>query len=283
MPIEIVCPSGLAGKVRGFKAKEAAMLADTKALREGATYESILSACWLETTDPGPYAWLKAEEGAPKPAVDWMKALACDRFWSLLKIRAATYGDEYVFTLSCQNVDCKAKIDWELNLSDLPVKQLPQTSRVVLAAGDNEFSTTLGDGKACKFRLQTGAGEVGAARLLRQASGRLGTGRGAALIQVLASRIVEVEGIGKKKNVRDANEPDPLIEYLGDLEMVDLIDLTETLDEADGGVETTINVECQECLLEQRVELPLGVEFFLPKKRKNQPASSQSGTASSTP
>lgn len=281
MPIDIVCPSGLAGSVRGFKAKEAAMLADAKALREGATYGSILAGCWLATTNAGPYALEQPVRELDAPLLakpDWPKTLECDRFWTLLKIRAATYGDNYEFTVQCQDTDCKAKIEWQLLLSDLPYRALPASSLAQLKVA-NEFTCTLPDGKACKFRLQTGEGSADAGKIIRRGRSLQGVGRGPALIHVLASRILTIDGVGKKKRLNDPNEPDPMVEYLGELDMPDLIELTEVLDEADGGVETTIEIECQECSSIQRVELPLGVEFFLPKKKRKD--SLQSATDSS--
>ena len=51
----IVCPSGLAGEVRGLRGKEGKLLADRAAARAGATFDQILAGCWLATADPGVY------------------------------------------------------------------------------------------------------------------------------------------------------------------------------------------------------------------------------------
>ncbi|TBR17479.1 MAG: hypothetical protein EPO57_09100 [Chitinophagaceae bacterium] len=248
MPTIITCPSSLKGEVRGFKAKEANLLADRVALKKGIAFEGILAGCWLNTVDPGPYSWLN---GGP---VDWSKVLVCDRFWTMLKIRAATYGDEYSFKVQCQNGMCGETIEWELNLSDLPVKELPQSSIDILKAGENKFETTLDDGLKCWFKLQDGAGEMAAANILRASQSQL-------IVAALSARILEIEGVDSKK-------PALKRAYLENMEMRELMRLLDIFDEADGGVSTDIDVECPKCGTVQQVSLPLGRDFFLPRAKK---------------
>ncbi len=253
MELQVTCPSGLSGRVRGFKAKEANVLADKRAMKDGSAFDVLLGNCWLETTNPGPYSWLTKREDGTYPKVDWSKALVCDRFWALLKIRQAAYGKDYAFKVSCQNrPDCKTVIDWELDLADLPVKELPKESRAQLLEGENSFEVTLPDGKKCNFRLQTGAGEkLAMAAVNRQ--------QATAITAALNSRIVSIEGItGARERLA----------YLEELDMERIIELVETFDSFDGGTETDIEIECPECGLIQAVSLPLGQEFFLPSRKK---------------
>ena len=143
---EIVCPSGLAGRVRGLKGKEFKLLGDKKAVRSGEAFDKIKRACWIETSDVGPYSF---EE--PR----WNDVLVCDRFYVLIAIRLATYPDEeYPFKVYCENDKCQAPIDWEVPLDELPVKMLPKESRENFKNG-NKFPTTLG-GKEIMFKLGTG-------------------------------------------------------------------------------------------------------------------------------
>lgn len=253
MEMQVTCPSGLSGRVRGFKAKEANVLADKRAMKDGSAFDVLLRNCWLETVNPGPYSWLTKGEGGSYPPVDWSKALVCDRFWALLKIRQATYGKDYVFKVSCQNKpDCKTVIEWEIDLADLPVKELPKESRAQLLEGENSFEVILPDGKKCHFKLQTGAGEKLAIAAVNkhQADG---------VTAALNSRIVSIEGI---------TGPRERLAYLGELDMPQLIELVETFDSFDGGTETDIDIECPDCGLVQPVALPLGQEFFLPSRKK---------------
>jgi len=252
--VEVVCPSGLRGMVRGWKTKEANILASKNNARDGTSMDRVLANCWLETLEPGPYG------DAINGKLDWSKVLLCDRFVTLLQIRVATYGKEYAFTLQCEDRTlCGKRIEWEIDLTDLPVKALPDESRDKIASGENKFEAVLEHGamagKKVYFHLQTGAHEKRSARMVEGQETRL-------IVAALATRIIEVEGL----------EKGALVRFLDDLEMADLIGLMEAFDAADGGVETTIEVDCPHCGLLQEVNLPFGREYFLPMPRKVRPA-----------
>jgi|SRR5579884_2481333 len=244
MSTHIVCPSGLAGEIRGLKGKEGKLLADRAAARAGSTFEKILSGCWLSTTDPALY---DVPEGG---ALDWSKVLVADRFYALLQIRALTFGEEYAFSVQCQSAGCRERFEWTLNLKDLPVAPLSDAAKAAFKAG-NRFETKLHDGKKVWFRLMTGADEIRAAGVLR-------AGRDGMLLTALALRIVEIEGVPDTDKRK----------FLDDMEMADAAALLDRFDEADGGVETTIEVECPSCMGVQEVQLPFERGFFLPRKAR---------------
>ena len=241
MSTHIVCPSGLAGEIRGLKGKEGKLLSDRTSARAGATFEKIFAGCWIATTDPGIY-----DLPADGP-LDWSKVLVADRFYTLLQIRARTFGDEYAFSVQCQSQACRERFEWTLNLQELPVVPLSEAAKAAFKAG-NRFETTLPhDGRKVWFRLMTGADEVRAASVLK--AGRDGT-----LLTALALRIVEIEDVPDHDKRK----------FLDDMELADAAALLDRFDEADGGVETSIEVECQACLGVQYVELPFERGFFLP-------------------
>jgi hypothetical protein len=247
MELDVVCPSGLAGRIRGWKTKEANILANRKNARAGLSFDSILQSCWLSTTDQGIYTF----EGKP----DWRDVLLCDRFWVLLRMRAATYGDEYEFDVQCQDRQiCGKKIPWECNLSELPFSRLPEESREKIRAGDNRFGAQvmIGDeSHTIYFHLQTGKHERKAAKLVEGQDTRL-------VVAALAARIDEVEGVPKGG----------LVHFLDELDMGDLMRLLDEFDAADGGVDTTIEIECPHCGLLQDVELPFDRGFFMPRRHR---------------
>ena len=72
------------------------------------------------------------------------------------------------------------------------------------------------------------------------------------------SRIVEIDGVEKGK----------LTAFIDDLEMADISAMMDAFDESDGGIESTIEVECSACGELQLVELPLEREFWLPRAKK---------------
>jgi len=244
MSTNIVCPSGLAGEIRGLKGKEGKLLSDRVAARAGSTFEKILAGCWLSTTDAAIY------DVPERAALDWSKVLVADRFYALLQIRALTFGDEYAFAVQCQSASCRERFEWTLNLKDLPVRPLSDAAKAAIEAG-NRFETKLPhDGRRVWFRLMTGADEVRAASVLRAAKDGM-------LLTALALRIVEIEGVPDTDKRK----------FLDEMEMADAAALLDQFDEADGGVETSIEVECPSCMGVQEVQLPFERGFFLPRSK----------------
>jgi len=249
----ITCPSGLTGKIRGMKVREERILADRQLAKGGGQVDALLSACWEDTVDPGPYS---LSDGP----LDWSKVLQGDRFFALLQVRIATYGPTYAFSVPCQRDACRAKIDWEIDLSELPVKALSDASRTAFAAG-NRFQASLPDGRKVWVRLLTGEDERKLPQLRRAAPDRMLSG-------LLTHRVLEVEGIEAREKRR----------FLEDLSMADATYLFDEFDRHDCGVETRIDIECPECGAEQEVELPFeGRAFFLPTKKTQTRSASSRG------
>jgi hypothetical protein len=239
---ELHCPSGLEGLVRGMKVREERVLSDRKLAKAGSQLEELLSSCWETTTEVGPY------DLRDRP-IDWGSILQGDRFFALLNIRALTYGPEYGFAVSCRS--CRARIEWEVDLTKLPIRPLSPESRASFMAG-NRFETTLPDaGKRVWFKLLTGDDERKLPALQRAAPDRL-------LSSVLAYRVLEVEGVDPKEKRA----------FLEDLTLRDADFLVDEFDRVDCGVDTTIEVECPECREIQDVDLPFDSAFFLPGKER---------------
>ena len=233
----VVCPSGLAGRVRGLRVKEEQILTDRALARAGGQVDALLAACWEETTDPGPYTF----DGKP----DWGRVLVADRFVALVQIRIATYGPSYAFHLPCER--CGERIEWELGLDALPVRALSLASRQAFAGG-NRFATMLTEAaREVWFRLLVGADEKKLPQL-RQAN------RDKVLSASLAHRVIEIAGVAEKD--RRA--------FLEELSLRDVAALLAEVDRVDGGIETTIDIECGACLAVQEVELPFQGSFLLP-------------------
>ncbi|MCG8420104.1 MAG: hypothetical protein MJE77_19415 [Proteobacteria bacterium] len=240
----ITCPSGLTGRIRGMKVREERILADRKLAKSGGQMDELLAACWQQTQDVGPYDFGKSD-------IDWGAVLQGDRFYALLQIRAATYGSDYAFAVPCENEACRARIEWELDLRDLPVRSLSKASRTALVNG-NRFEATLPDaGKRVWFQLLTGADERKLPKVRRHAGDRL-------LSALLAFQILEIEGV----------EPRGKRAFVEDLTLRDADFLVDEFDRVDCGVDTTIEIECAECFATQDVNLPFGRNFFLPGKER---------------
>ncbi|MCA9558905.1 MAG: hypothetical protein KC583_10115, partial [Myxococcales bacterium] len=204
----------------------------------------LLAACWEETLDAGPYDF-------GEKAVDRGRVLQGDRFFALLQVRALTYGPAYAFAVACQNDACRSRIEWELDLNELPVRARSEESRAAFLNG-NRFETVLPDaGKRVWFRLLTGADERKIPQLRRGAGDRL-------LSAMLAFRVVEVEGVEPRERRR----------FIEDLTMRDADFLVDEFDRVDCGVDTTIEIECPECFAAQEVDLPFDRTFFMPGRER---------------
>lgn len=243
-----------------MKVREERVLADRKLARSGGQVDELLTACWEETVDPGPYTFAEGTK------LDVSKILQGDRFFALLMIRSLTYGPEYAFGVSCRNDSCHQSIDWELDLTKLPVRALPDESRAAFLAG-NRFETTLPDsGKRLRFRLLTGEDERKLPALQRAAPDKL-------LSAVLTYRILDIDGVeaGQKRA------------FLEDLSMRDADYLVDEFDRVDCGVDTTIEIECPACAQVQEIELPFDKGFFLPAKERTARRKARSSSSPTCP
>lgn len=258
---DVKAPSGLKGLVRGLKGKEANLLADRVLARKLTTFDEVLNNCWLKTEDGGRLAEhyaakLRGSEDVPR--LDWSKVLIGDRTVALVQIRIATYGPKYVFKRKCES--CGESFECELDLeTELDYKELPEESIQKFLDG-NRFPAEFPDGTKFVFSLSTGASE-------RQAAKRADKKKDEKITVSLSERIVEIDGIGENKRKIRA--------YLEDVDLSDQYDIIDILDEADGGYETDIEVECSECGWEQIIRLPFGADFWTRPKRLRRKAAEE--------
>lgn len=248
----IECPSGLIGEIRGLKVREFNILADRRLAKDGGQIDAILTSCWTQTVDAGPYDF-------GDKTIDWNKVLQGDRFFALLRVRALSLGNTYPFAAVCLNDSCRHRFEWELSLDELVVRMLDEETRETFRAG-NRFETRLpGAGKRVWFRLAVGADERRFAKIRQQSRNRLWSA-------MLTMRILEIEDVKDSEKRR----------FIEDLEIADAEYLRSEFDRVDCGVDTTVEIECPECLNLQDVDLPFDQRFFLGKQRtgKEGPAGS---------
>jgi hypothetical protein len=244
MQRNVQCPTGFSGVVRPLKLREANVLADDKLVRSGETLDQTLAACWLETTDPGPYEFPAG--GRP----NWKKVLIADRFFTILQLRIATHGPEYAFRAQCSKPQCRMTFEWSIHLeNDLTIQPMPEEAREIVRAGNRFEARLQSSGKRVVFQLLDGDAEAQAAKQLR-------TNRHRKVTVAMAARIVEIEGVPSSDKYR----------FLEDMDLGEMSDLLHQMDAFDGGVETAIDVECPECMEVQEINLPLDKGFWLPKK-----------------
>jgi hypothetical protein len=249
---KVEAPSGLKGVVRGLKGKEANVLADKVLARRLGTFDKILESCWVETEDGGPLAGVYlGTDGAP----DWGKVLLGDRMFVLLQIRIATRGADYSFKHKCSS--CDESYEWGLNLDkDLRVEKYSEAA-LRTYQNDNRFEAEMPDGTKFWFSLSNGDDERDAAKRIKKKKDELVT-------VSLSERIIEIEGIGTNKKAIRA--------FLEEVDLDDQYEIIDTMDEADAGVVTDIEVECPECGNEDLVRLPFVGDFWISQRRRRKRA-----------
>lgn len=235
-------PSGLSIELRGLRGKEGQLLASREASKNGTLFHQILKGCCLSVSDEGPY-----QLGGQLP--QWDRMLVGDTLAAMLAVRTITYDDLYPFKVQCESAACREPFEWEVRLSELPVRQLADADRT-LFQGENRFPGSFSsDEKPFTYRLLIGSDTQKLIKLTAAA-------RQDQLIASLMVRIVEIEGVhsnGKRK-------------YLEDRPLGDLNDAVIAMDAHDCGVETDFEVECSHCGHRQEIRLPLAREFWLPGK-----------------
>lgn len=254
--MEIKCPSGLAGVIRGMKGREAQAFVDPQLVRTHGSMDAMLSNCWTETSAIGPYAIKDGDK------VPWNVALLGDRFHAMVEIRGATFGYDYDFNVKCES--CEKQYGWELNLRDLPRKELPAASFEKIQAGDNRFDIELPDGKVLTFKLGTGVEEIAIAKM----KGGAGSTKKLGPVDAIWVQTLSIMSLAEEKPTPIPGGPFGMKKYLEDVDYPELLTILEKMQEHDCGVETKIETFCEFCGWQQWIELPFQRSFFEPRRKK---------------
>ncbi len=243
--IFVETPSGLTGTLRGMQGSEVDYFANKKNTKRGGLGSKILERLWVKTEAPG-RAYTVADDGA----IDWDTTLRGDRFYLYLMARVATFGPIYSFQLTCPHSDCEQSFYHDLNLLDLDLQ--PYSTKSINCFRDDNRFVTNALGFDVGFQLVTGRIETKLDAVERKSKQER-------MSAALAQRILSVEAIG--------DDREKIQEWLRGLDQYDLLELTESMDDSDGGYETSIDVECPWCQeVIEEVELPLD-HLFKPDRR----------------
>lgn len=243
---EIVCPSGMTGEIRKYKVGDLSVFTDRSARRRGADVEAqLVKAIWQRTTGRGPYSF----EGDQPP---WTgDVLYGDRFYSMIQARILTRGTSYMFRVQCDNGICERPFDWEIDLNDMVVQELPDSSKKKLEQG-NLFETPLPGGDKVGWSLLTG-------RVQRRTKEYVQEHGVSSMAVMYAARLKHINGDRTARS---------FVPYMTEMGLEDFSALERAMVEADCGYETSIEVECPECHRIQEVELPMGRDFFLESRSR---------------
>lgn len=202
--------------------------------------DMLIAAC---TVSIGPYSGNELKSKLPD-------LLEGDRIALLLRIRTASHGPTYPFVFTCPREDCQHSDIYDVNLDTLDKK-----SMVFEAYGDHRVE--LPSGKVVVWRPMDG-------RASRELSAMLKTNvefrnqfKENKMTAYLLSRLVEVDGASANlDNVRAITSRDRDF-------------LRAQIDDLEGGIDTTVQIECsgKKCQgrKEMDVELNIGQGgFFFP-------------------
>lgn len=266
MSKQITCPSGMKLTIRGMKAKEMVHLQDRKLAKNGTVIDKLLAACIESTDDFGPY------EEADSGFVSLDTMLLGDKFYTLIMVRAATFGDVLKLQTDCKNSSCEKPYDVAIKLSELPIKSLSEEDAERVRAGELMTCQVPSTGQTVKYRPASGRDEKLAAKAQDDENPALA---------IVACRIVEIEGVETKEQygarmllkAQAAGNADKIREpfvgvrgFLDDLPLDDFYALAEAMEQHDCGVETKIEAECPACSYKQEERLKLGANFWKPTK-----------------
>lgn len=235
--LEVVCPSGLKGRLRGMKVKDEQIFLDPKYRKSGSALTQVLQTCWESTLEPGPY----------KNEINWNYVALADRYFSLIQLRIASYGEDFDFEVTCDA--CAHNFGWGVNLNELDIIPMSSEGKAYLATGI-PIAVKLSCGDIVKMRIPNGTDESYIANLGPKDRARH-------LTLHLARRIVEINGKTIWSDVVEEVEELPA-KYAGEL--------WNAIDDHEGGVDTSFMIECPKCDREQRVSLPFTPAFFSNRK-----------------
>ena len=248
---EHTLPSGLSGIIAPWKTGDLAVFTDRRLARmPGPTFEAELAKrSWRSTTELGPYTF----DGRPT----WMRdVLQGDLFDVTRMARILTWGAMYPTDFQCRGKFCEHKIEVDVNLADMKIKHLSEEAAQMFVNG-NRFPFTVPDcGTEILYSLPTGASAVRADKLAKQ--------HGRHIHVMLAARLVSVQGV---------ESPGRFVDWMANLSASDGIAVEEEMDRLNPGVDTSVDVICEECGLAQSHDVPFGPSFFTPERRKKKTSS----------
>lgn len=159
-----------------------------------------------------------------------------DRVAMLFAIRRATIGDALPMRHECPNKECRTKSLFVVNLSDLKIQKMADPMKRV-------YDVTLPSGRTVRFRVSTGEDEARTAKFLKK-------DKMDAVSQMMLMRLDLLDG-----------QP-PSLEMLKKMGMKDRSFLRREFNRVEGGVDTSIDLECPKCGTEWTTELNVSANSF---------------------
>ncbi len=242
--LQVVAPSGLAVTVREFKVEDEDLLGDKAAIKNGSVLANLLTAITVSLDAPGPYRFTGSTP-------DWRQVLQGDAMTVILRNRIATWPDEvYDHKQPCANRVCREPVNVGIVMEQIPVRALPASSIPHVTQGVPIHALLPRSKVKVGFKLLREKDSKDLAKINKdQASHRSSA--------YLRYRLVEVDGVPEPK----------WSEWIRDLPAADAAFLRHSFDQADCGLDTTLELHCEACNHTWTEEVVLGTGFLFPKYR----------------
>jgi hypothetical protein len=164
-----------------------------------------------------------------------------DRTYVMFMLRRLSLGDYYPFRAVCPSFGCQAQGTYSVNLAELEIKKMPEPKKRTY-----EFELPRSK-KMAVVRIATGATE---------------------------EETSKIKGIDDKMSLNMLSKLElldgkpPVMDDVKALPLMDRNFLRDVFDEIDGGVETDVELRCQECGREfTQVVDPGQRDFFFPSRQ----------------
>jgi hypothetical protein len=219
--------------VRPMTIAEEKVLATPRLVKSGQAIDKIFESCIHENVNPD-------------------KLLSVDRTFLLFYIRGISYGSGYEVTLKCPA--CSQQFDEEINLDSLRVDKAPDgyNDDIHVVLPESELNAW--------YRLPRGVDEKNLNVHRKQMAKGFGN-------QILDDTIVRrnIILVNKIEHFTERVEIEQIINNLG---VKDSNYLRDQISNPSFGIDTNIGLTCPYCFNEWEMDLPIDVNFFFPKTKK---------------
>lgn len=162
--------------------------------------------------------------------------LVGDRIFLLFAIRRVTLGNELPIREQCPDKACRTKTMFSIDLSQLEIRTMPEPMKRV-------YDVTTPSGRAVRFRVSTGNDEARVNKMAKKE-------REDAISLMMMMRIELLDGKA------------PELSQLKELGMRDRQWLRGQFESVEGGVDTSLELECPKCGTEWRKEFNAQAQSF---------------------
>lgn len=216
--------------LRGMTGHEEDMFTDKKLMKQGKAIDKILQACVLTI------------DGEAPSEADIRNLCTPDRTYLVVTIRKESYGDIVEDAeVKCSDKDCNNKMVFDIDLTTLPMKQLPEGQDDTT---EFEFELPVTKTKG-KYRFLTGNDEGKLSKLGQEEILTIG----------MMLRLTEVENV----------HPNGYKKWLKGLPVRDRSYMRKHMENTDAGLNTEVTFTCDECGNDIKTRVESLKSFFFPE------------------